>query len=440
MQPILTLTIQKLVHGGQGMARSEKGQVVFVWNALPGEVVRAQVIKQKKDYLEAIAIEILEASPNRIEPKDEHYLASAAWQMMTPDAEIQAKKIIAAETYNKIAEMIIAPEQIKVVTDDTIERYRNKMEFGFCHINPEHDEDKANYHPISISLFSRGGKTKIPVQDASIASKEIMAVAKQIEDWVNDQKIPLRSLKSVIVRSSQKNENKQCIAALFIKDKLTYPTYPKLSEQFIGFELYFSTHKSPASVPTELLYSEGKNYLEQTILGTHLRYGIFSFFQINPPVFELALKDMAAFIDPKTPLVDFYSGVGAIGLPISHSRPETTLVESNTAAAEFAQTNISENKLTHCQMICGPAETLTEHISKEKVIIVDPPRAGLHPDMVKELRKNRPPTILYLSCNLSTQARDMRLLSEFYRPVFIQLYNFFPRTPHIESLVVLERI
>jgi 23S rRNA (uracil1939-C5)-methyltransferase len=200
------------------------------------------------------------------------------------------------------------------------------------------------------------------------------------------------------------------------------------------------THKSPASVPTELLYSSGQDCLTADILGTKLTFGLLSFFQINIPVFQQALRDIAAFIGPKDPVIDFYSGVGAISLPLSRNRIRTTLVESNPEAVAYARENCTANGLNNVEIHCLPAEKMTEIIDSTSTIILDPPRAGLHEKVTLELLKKMPPRIIYLSCDISTQARDVGRLSENYRPIFIKLYNFFPRTPHIEGLIILEKI
>jgi len=290
---------------------------------------------------------------------------------------------------------------------------------------------------MSLALFARGGKSKMPVTGATIANPLIDSTAAYILTWVNENQIPIRSLKSVIVRT---NTHGEAIAALFIKDELDFNDFPALTETLKGFQLYYSTHKSPASVPTRLMHTEGQDYLLQDILGTSLKFGLLSFFQVNVPVFTQALKDIAAFLDPVAPLIDFYAGVGAIGLPLAKSRTETILIESNEEAVAYANDNIAQNNIIHAKTHCTPAEKILDAIASDKQIIVDPPRAGLHEDVVKELLKKAPPKIIYLSCNISTQARDMRMLSSRYKPVFMKLYNFFPRTPHIEGLVVLEKV
>lgn len=423
-----TVHIDKLVFGGQGMARLPDGRAVFVWNALPGEEVEIEMIKGKKDYAEAVATSIIQPSPDRIEPKEAAYLSTSPWQMMNEDAEVRHKIDIAVETYGRIGGLILQSEKPKLVSPAEHFGYRNKMEFSFC---------EGSDFSKSLAFFERGKKIKTPVLGSLLAEPIINEVAQKITAWVNEQKITLRSLKSLIVRSNGKGE---AIAALFIKDELPLTNFPKAEGNFKGFVLYYSTHKSPASVPTKLLYKSGDDFLITELLGTKLKFGLLSFFQINIPVFEEALKDIAAFVGPHVPLIDYYSGVGAIGLPLAKNRSETMLVDNNKEAIEYARENIEMNLLTFCEATCMNAEDMVDIISKDKIIILDPPRAGLHRDVVREIIKKRPSRVVYLSCNLSTQARDIQMLSEFYKVAFLKLYNFFPRTPHIEGLCVLEKI
>lgn len=422
-----TLTIEKLVFGGQGLGRIN-GKVAFVWNALPGEEVEVEILSGKKDMYEAVATKILKPSPERVEPREAHFLSSAPWQMLDWDRENYWKKSIAIEQYGKIGGLILQQDPPKIVSDDRIYGYRNKIEFSFV-VVPD--------GTISLAFFERGKHVCIPITGSLLAEPIINEVAQEILAWVNEQKIPIRSLKSLIVRS---NGEGQAIAALFIKDELPFSSLPKIHDTWVGFQLFYSTHKSPASVPTKLMYSEGQDYLIAHLKSTQLKFGLLSFFQINIPVFDQALTDIADFLHPNMPLLDFYSGVGAIGLPLSHNRDSLTLVDSNEEAIQYAEENIKINKRKNTEAICIPAEKMTELITGDKQLLLDPPRAGLHPKVVATILQKRPPRIVYMSCDISTHARDIRLLSESYKVNFIKLYNFFPRTPHIEGLCVLDLI
>lgn len=422
----MQILIDKLVHGGQGFGRTSEGKTAFIWNALPGETVEIEILDNKKTHLEGIAKQILNPSKDRQNPREESFLSTSPWQIIQFEAENYWKRAIAAEQYSKIGDLILDVNSLEIGTDGIEYGYRNKMEFSFVEKNGL----------IHLAFFERGKKIKIAVEGSILASAEINGVAKTLLDWINTVKIPIRSLKAMIVRSNPKGE---VIAGLFIKDKLPFEQYPALEGPLVGFQLYYSTHKSPASVPTELLYSIGQNYLITEILGTRLQYGIFSFFQINQPIFEMALRDMAAFLDPKIPVVDYYSGVGAISLPLSLNRSSTILVDNNTEAIEYARENVQMNG-RNAKAYCAPAEKLTEYITEGAAILLDPPRAGLHENVIKTLLQKKPGRIIYMSCDVATHARDLRLLGQGYSLIFLKLYNFFPRTPHIEGLAVLEKL
>jgi len=413
------VTIEKFVFGGQGLAHLGDGRAVFVWNALPDEEVEIEILKKKKDYVEAVATKILKPSTERTEAKEEMFLSTSPWQILTPEAEHKHKLDMAIETYGRQGGLILQANPPKLISDDRSYGYRNKLEISFCAL-----EDGTK----SLAFFQRGKKFRKAVKGSLLAEPVINEVATSILAWVNKHEITMRSLKSLIVRS---NGQGQAIAALFIKDELEFSDFPQCDEKLLGFQLYYSTHKSPASVPTKLMYSAGQDYLIANILGTNLKFGLLSFFQINIPLFETALKDIAAFVGPHEPLLDFYSGVGAIGLPLAQNREHTLCVDSNEEAIEYALENITDNNLKNCEAICSPAENILEKITGDRTLILDPPRAGLHKKVVEQIIRTRPKRIIYMSCNISTQARDIGMLSELYKPTFLQLYNFFPRTPHI---------
>lgn len=441
------IKIEKLVFGGQGLAYLPDGRVVFVWNALPDEIVDIEIIKKKKDYLEAIATNIITPSPERIAPKDDHFLATSPWQIMSYENENKWKHDIAIETYKKIGGDVFDDIDPEIIFPDEQYHYRNKMEFCFVPaderdiaIPPPHrgtsPEDILIAHHISLAFFNRGGKSRFPLKKSELASPFLNETALYILKWINEKNIPMRSLKSLIVRTNQAGE---AIAALFIKDELTFDDFPKRTDTLKGFQLYYSTHKSPASVPTKLLYNVGQDYLTETLDHTTLKFGLLSFFQVHIPVFTKALHDIAQHVPAHTNLIDFYSGVGSIGLLLAKNQTQVTLVDNNAEAIGYAQENINSNNINNAEAHCIPAEKITSIITNNKMIILDPPRAGLHEDVTHTLLKTLPPKIIYLSCNLSTQARDIARLAQKYKITFSRLYNFFPRTPHIEGLIILEK-
>lgn len=442
MKKIENLKIEKLIFGGQGLARHEN-KVVFVWNALPGEVVDVEIVKKKKDYLEAIAINIVESSPERVEPKDKHFLSTSPWQIMLYDTENKWKQEISVEIYKKLGGEVFEGLDPEIIFPEEEYGYRNKMEFSF------YDSDE-NPNVFSLAFFQRGKRNKFPLEKSELADPIINHTATEILNWVNKQGLERRNLKTLIVRSDGKGNS---IAALFIKDEIEFDNFPELNKNNLGFQIYYSTHKCPASVPTKLLYSKGQDFLVAGLIthpptpslenrggdhGTKLKFGLLSFFQVHIPIFTKALQDIIGHIGSEKTVVDFYSGVGSIGLPLAQNQKQVILVDNNEEAIEYAKENIKLNNFNNCEAHCIPAEKMTDIITKDKTIILDPPRAGLHADVTNKLLETLPPKIVYLSCNLSTQARDVKMLSEKYKITFCRLYNFFPRTPHVEGLVVLE--
>lgn len=410
--------IEKLIFGGQALGRLD-GKAVFVWNALPGEDVEIEYTVNKKNFAEAIATKIITPSPNRVEPKEKHFLATSPWDIMDYKTENEWKKQIAIETYGRNGGLILQENPPTIEFDDNQYGYRNKIEFNFT---------KLQDNSVSLAFSNRNSHVLTPADGSLLAKPELNIIAKKILLWINEIRLPVRSLQTLILKSNQKG---QVLASLSINSKINFSNFPKLDNQFVGFSISFNS---------QIIHTEGQNFLEDQILGFPLAYGINSFFQVNLPMFEKALKDIAAFTDPKTELIDYYSGVGAISLPISKNRARCTLVDNNMEAIEFAKYNIKENNLQNYEAICTSSETMTKLIARDKLIILDPPRAGLDPKVTMRLLTSLPPRIIYLSCDLSTQARDIGHLSENYKVTFLKLYNFFPRTPHIEGLCVLDRV
>lgn len=422
----LTLTIEKLVFGGQGIATHE-GKKIFVWNALPGEDVRACVYKSKRSYSEAVAIEIMKASPHRREKREEHFLSCSPWQIMTDEYEAEWKIRIATEIYTHSG-LIDSGDELQWHSDPSCSYgYRNKMEYSFT---------ESETGGLSLAFFERGRHRKRPIPDCQLALPALNKAARFVCDWLNTHSFPRRSLKSLVLRA---NEEAEVIAALFIKDAVSILKMPELTQCLKGFSIYYSDPRSPASRPDRLLKKIGDDSIATRIDTTVLRYGLHSFFQVNLPAFRSVLTDIKDFLDPAKPLVDFYAGVGALSIPLQDHFSHCIAVEINEEAIVYARENARRNNLSEYTVHQASTEKALEYITPEATILFDPPRAGLHKKIIEALLNERPSRILYMSCNLSTQARDIQALLGIYRPIFLKLYNFFPHTPHIESICILQR-
>jgi len=428
-----TLRLEKIVGGGQAIGTLDDGRKAFVWGGLPKELVTIRVTKKKSHFVEGIVTEIIEKSPERITPKDENsYLSTSPWQIMPMSSEQSHKALLIEEAF--LLHNITLPEKIEVFTDGVEFNYRNKVEFSWFGDKTDDDGKET----LDLAFFKRGGKGKVVVDGTSLAHPSINKLAIEIRDLLRTKPIVARQLKTLLIRSDQQGNT---VWQLYVKDKienLISDDEAKLLSA-AGGEIIYSDPKSPASRITERLNKFGDTTLSDTILGVAFNYACEGFFQVNIPVYEKALSDMKAWINynEKLPTLDLYSGVGTIGLTIGGD--DVTLVEINEHAVAEMQRNIAKLNRPNAKAILAPSEKSLEYITGEQIVIVDPPRAGLHADVTNRLLETEPPRIIYLSCNPVTQARDVSLLQEKYEIVHHQGYNFFPRTPHIEHLVVLDK-
>lgn len=416
----VTVTIEKLVFGGQGMGRVDN-KVYFVWNALPGEVVEVQVTKKKKNFCEGYAIHIVQASPQRVQPSEEHYGSCSPWQILSPQDEQTWKLQLAKDSYFKFQDQP-AIQSLTLVDDlKWYYGYRNKMEYSFTH---------TDSGELTFGFFKRGTHWRQPIQPCALASAAINQVATACLAWLKTLGVTDHALKSLIILS---NEQGETIAGLFVRDR----DFPGVNT--LGVTVYYSNPHSPAAVPTELLFKTGATQITSTVLGTPLQHDLLGFFQVNVPIFAQAVQTMAQYVDAGTRLLDCYGGVGAISLPL-HARVKSCLViDSNVAAVAAASYNIQQLGVRHYAAQCVATEHILDAICADQTVIVDPPRAGLHNDVIARLLAVQPKRVIYLSCNLSTQARDVEQLLTHYGLRDAKLFNFFPRTPHMEGLIVLDR-
>lgn len=425
---IETVQLEKIVGGGQALGQLADGRKVFVWGGLPGELVAVQITKKKSKYAEGIVTEVLESSSERVEVSEpESYLSTSPWQIMSFDAEQRYK----AQSIQEAFELhhVTLPGETEVFTDGRMFGYRNKIEFSWWWSNETNQLD--------LAFFRRGSHGKIPVSGSKLARDEINAAAVRTRDLLRSNGIEARSLKTLLIRTSQQGS---IVAQLYVKDEDFAPFTQEELERLglSGFELIYSNPKSPASVITKRLQQWGNVVLSDTILGVPFSYAAEGFFQINLPVYEQALQDMREWVEADKPTMDLYSGVGTIGLTIGGRH--VTLVEVDEHAVREMRQNIAAlGREGEAAAVLAASEQALDYISGEACIIVDPPRAGLHEDVVERLLKEAPQRIIYLSCNPVTQARDVARLLQKYDILAHKGYNFFPRTPHIEHLVILGR-
>ena len=409
--------ITKLVYGGQGLGELQDGKKAFVWNALPGEIVKVRIIKQQSTYVEAIAEEIILASDERITPLESNYLDSSPWQIMSFESENRYKKDITLELLTRQKVKLL--DLLGTTHDENGWHYRNKMEYDFWN-------DETGLH---LASHQRNSHTKRIVEGSQLAMPCINRAANSMCDLLNESNVQADILNTIIVRCTQ---NAETVASLYIKSS-TFPRL-KLPNKLKGLRVYCLQPGDDLAVAPLLLYEIGDCILKDTLLGKQFCYDVDSFFQVNVPVFVKALERIKDHCRAEE-VVDMYSGVGAIGLSVA--RKAVDLIEVDPKMITLATIN-AKNTGLDLNIVKASSERALSYIDAGKTIIFDPPRAGLNDQVTARVLETKPPQIIYLSCDPATQARDLARLQSGYNITHLEVFNFFPRTPHIETLAILE--
>ena len=370
------------------MATLADGKKAFIWGAMPGETVEFELTKNKKTYCEGVAIRIIaNPSEHRVAPKDDCYLSTSPWQIMDFSYELQQKSELTRECFRQNH---LNLDVLPTITDGKDYFYRNKMEYSLYW-----DHDTAKIH---LAFHKRGSHGKQPITQSSIERPEIFARASQIVDQLNAKHAEARTYQSLLLRCNQQGK---VSGDLFVNGQ-PHPIMANLSDELLG-----------------------QNYT----------YSPNGFFQINLPVYELALQAIAKEIHTEK-VLDLYAGVGSIGLSVARDK-DLTLVEVNGAAYQEMQNNAQNLPNTTC--ILDKSENVASYITPDCTVILDPPRAGCEASLIHAINEVQPEKLIYLSCNPVTQARDLAMLAETYQIAPLQPFNFFPHTPHIENLAILTR-
>jgi 23S rRNA (uracil1939-C5)-methyltransferase len=447
-QPSKTSTsmqIEKLVFGGQGLAHAD-GRTFFVWGGLPAEQVDANVVRRRGGVSEAVVTSVTKPSSDRVEPRESHYLSCSPWQILSAQAEHDWKIKTAQEAFTRIGHLELP--KLELVGPSALEEhygYRNKMEFSFVDVAAGTDNKAAqpdSKKRLSLAFFERATHQRLAIDGCVLARPEIARAADALLAWLRKSGVSAAQLKTLILRS----DGERVVAGLFVMEReadlfggaeITLDDLKELG--LAGFALIYSDPRSPVSRVDDVLSKVGSLELSQKVGERTLAYGLESFFQVNVRVFEQALDMMREFVYPQAPMVDLYSGVGSIGISLVKPGQHLTLVESHPEAVEFARQNVKAAGVLGTTVLESTSEKALHAVTPDATIIVDPPRVGLHARVTQRLIAVLPKKIVYLSCNVSTQARDLALLLPHYRIVAAKLFNFFPRTPHVESLVFLDR-
>jgi 23S rRNA (uracil1939-C5)-methyltransferase len=432
-EALLDLEVTDLAYGGAGVARDD-GYVVFVVGALPGDLVRARVVKRKKGYAEAEVAELLKPSPDRIPATCLHGgdpCPGAPWQELPYELQLEHKQRQvrdALERIGKLEGFELAPIEPAGETW----RYRNKLEYSFG----------SGGDGLVLGFHRRGRWDEVvDVDDCHLASAANNSARNAVRDWARgeglvpyDRRTRSGLLRNLVVREGRRTGQLQ---TRLVTSPGEVPRPP------VDLHTVIEGPGSGTEGPTGAL---GAEYLEEELCGLRLRIAGLAFFQTNTEMAErlYAIAAEAAMLSGRERVFDLYCGTGTIALALARAAGEVWGVELNEAAVADAAANAELNGVANACFIVGNARTsirpLIEEAGSPDVVVIDPPRAGLSAKIVRRVLECQAKRIVYVSCNPTTLAPNAAHMVEAgYRLTRVRPVDMFPQTPHIECVAVLER-
>lgn len=457
------LLIESTAFKGKGVAKLN-GQAVFVSNTAPGDIVEARIIKKKKRFLEAKLLRIVEPSPHRIQPRCIHanVCGGCTWQHLPYSHQLSQKEEHVKSHIQRIA-LIDSQITLPIVPCDSDFYYRNKMEYSFSTRRWLSDEEIASDEFVDDSGFSAGlhapGRfDKIlnlnechlqdPISFKILDYVRIYCLKNNIEAFDTFSKSGF--IRHLMIRNAHHTNDLMVNIVTYIDDlDVIKPLSDSLLKEFPKVTTIVNNINDLPS-PTAIGRYEHIIYGPGTItdkIGRHLfKIDANAFFQTNTAQAEKLYTVAREFADlkPEDEIFDLYCGVGTLSLFMADAVKKVTGIELVDVAIENARFNAVENGIDNCDFVLGDMKDTFNDQFLEKhgfpdCIITDPPRAGMHPDVVQKLCEMEVPRLVYVSCNPSTMARDLKILNEFYTVDHVQPVDMFPQTYHIEAVSRLTR-
>ncbi|MCX8037352.1 MAG: 23S rRNA (uracil(1939)-C(5))-methyltransferase RlmD [Candidatus Sumerlaeia bacterium] len=440
------LTIERLAYGGKGVARLN-GLVVFVEATAPGDRVRARIVKRKQGYAEAVATEIIQPSPHRVEPSCVHFgdCGGCSALHLAYDEQLRQKADQVRETLARIGRQGDLPIE-PIQPSPVLWRYRNKMDFTFGT-----DADGR----LVLGLHRRGQFAGIVnIEQCRLQPESFDRALAIVREFARQSMLPAYSQRRhegfwrhLILRHSAA-ENRMLAVLITASGEL--PGVERLAEELeaadiglAGFVWAVNDSVADVAAVKEKRFEWGADSLHERLGDLTYRISAMSFFQVNPAATRALYDCVVEFIEPNpaVTVLDAYCGTGSIGIYCARHFGRVIGIESQREAVWDARQNAALNDLGNCTFLCGPVNRMVALAKSHAAgrfgrVIVDPPRGGMDKHALAQLLELRAPVFLYVSCNPATLARDVVAATDAgYRIERVRPFDLFPHTPHIETVI-----
>ncbi len=386
---------------GRGITRIDN-VVVFVNNALLNEIVSIRITKKNKNFYEGEVVEIMRKSDNRITVKCPYYFKCGGCDLMhmNLEEELKFKENKVKKTLEKSLKKEIKVNSI--VFDDETLGYRNKVTFQVKN---------------DIGFFEKNSNCFLKIDKCLLCDSSINELIEELK------KIDLSKVKSIVVRVSKYNKE-----AMVIIDAIEEIDVSAISADSIYLKLN-----------NKYVLKKGKEHILEKMDDFIFNISPSSFFQVNTNLAKKLYKKIKEYAEENMNVLDLYCGTGTIGIFLSDVVKHVYGIEINEEAIKDANLNKETNKIRNIDFYAMNANQFLSKVKNVDLLVVDPPRGGLDKKTIDSVLKLKPKAIVYVSCNVATLSRDLKLLQEAYEVIEVTPFNMFPRTCHCESVCILER-
>ena len=464
--PVLEgITITAVAAEGKALARVDD-KVVFVPFVVPGDVVDLQVKRKKHSFMEAVAVKFHKYSSDRTTPRCQHFgvCGGCKWQCLKYEEQLRWKQQQVVDNLTRIGKIDL-PEITPILVSEKIYEYRNKLEFGFSNRRwMTEDEIRDGENIITehnaLGFHITGAFDKIlDIEQCHLMDDITNKIRNYIRDYAIEHQLTFYDLRqntglmrSMMVRNSNtgelmvliqfriENKDEQQEAIMLLQE--VADKFPEITSL-----LYVDNHKCNDTFgDQEVICFKGTDHIFEEMEGLKFKVGPKSFYQTNTEqaynLYKVA-RDFAQLTGDEL-VYDLYTGTGTIANFVSRKARQVIGIEYVPEAIEDAKVNSEINNIDNTLFFAGDMKDILNRdfinqYGRPDVIITDPPRAGMHQDVIDTILFAEPKRIVYVSCNPATQARDLQLLDEKYKVEKVQPVDMFPHTQHVENVVMLEK-
>lgn len=447
---------------GVSVAKAPDGKVIFIPNVVPGDVVNVQTFKKRKAYYEGKATHFHELSEHRIDPICQHFgvCGGCKWQNMKYSQQLFYKQNEVKNHLQRIGKVEL-PEFEPILGSEKQFFYRNKMEFGFSNSRwlteqeIESTEDLGNRNALGFHIPKMWDKI-LDITKCHLQEDPSNAIRNEIRSFANENGLTFFNprehsglLRTLMIRTVSTGEIMVLVQFFEDDEKNRTLLMDFLSERFpeiTSLQYVINAKPNDTIYDQQVVLYKGRDYILEEMEGLKFSINAKSFYQTNSDqAYELykITRDFAGLTGNEL-VYDLYTGTGTIAQFVSKQAKKVIGVESVPEAIIDAKANAERNNITNCEFYVGDMKNvfndafIAQH-GHPDVIITDPPRDGMHKDVVEQLLKIGAEKIVYVSCNSATQARDLQLMDEKYKVTRVRPVDMFPQTHHVENVVLLEK-